>query len=269
MTGRLVCVLVGLPARGKTYIGQKICKYVNWLGVRSQVFNVGTYRRKVAGARLHHGFFDSENIEAVQLRQQAALDALNDLLKWIMEEDHGVAIYDATNTTRERREWIKSHIGDKCQVLYVESVCTDQNIILSNIFEVKISGPDYLGTDTSPEEAANDFQQRMKHYEKVYQPLNRAEDGHVSFVKLINVQQNIIVNKVTGWIPSRIAYYLMNLHITPRKIFLSRHGESEYNVLGKIGGDSLLSERGTKYSELLPGILYKYLQGGSVKVLLI
>ncbi len=29
----------------------------------------------------------------------------------------------------------------------------------------------------------------------------------------------------------------------PRKIWLTRHGESEYNVLGKIGGNSQLSVR--------------------------
>ena len=34
----------------------------------------------------------------------------------------------------------------------------------------------------------------------------------------------------------------------PRKIFLTRHGESEYNRQGKIGGDSPLSERGESYA---------------------
>eukprot|EP00835_Amoeboradix_gromovi_P004586 NODE_366_length_10082_cov_0.124211.p5 type:complete len:268 gc:universal NODE_366_length_10082_cov_0.124211:6206-7009(+) len=262
---RIVCVLVGLPARGKTYIGQKICKYLNWLGLTCKVFNVGTYRRKVAGAHLQHEFFDSSNVDAVKMRQLAALDALNDLLKWINEQEVGVAIYDATNTTRERREWIIEKIGKSCQVLFVESVCTDEAIIKQNIFEVKVSGPDYLNSMTS-EEAAIDFQKRMKHYELVYQPLNREEDGHCSFIKLINVADKIIVNLVTGWVPSRIGYYLMNLHITPRRIFLSRHGESEYNVWGKIGGDSLLSERGNKYSELLPGLLDQFLNGETIKV---
>lgn len=29
--------------------------------------------------------------------------------------------------------------------------------------------------------------------------------------------------------------YLLNLHVRPRTIYITRHGESEYNVLGKIG----------------------------------
>jgi broad specificity phosphatase PhoE len=32
--------------------------------------------------------------------------------------------------------------------------------------------------------------------------------------------------------------------MTPRPIYLSRHGQSEYNVQGKIGGDSDLSPLG-------------------------
>ena len=26
-------VMVGLPARGKTYIGKKLCRYLNWIGI--------------------------------------------------------------------------------------------------------------------------------------------------------------------------------------------------------------------------------------------
>lgn len=47
----------------------------------------------------------------------------------------------------------------------------------------------------------------------------------------------------------------MNLHITPRAIFLSRHGESQYNVEGKIGGDSPLSVQGRGYAAALPKLI--------------
>ena len=44
---------------------------------------------------------------------------------------------------------------------------------------------------------------------------------------------------------------LMNIHITPRTIYLTRHGESEFNMSGKIGGDSGLSDRGSQYAASL------------------
>ncbi|VDO84314.1 unnamed protein product [Heligmosomoides polygyrus] len=44
---------------------------------------------------------------------------------------------------------------------------------------------------------------------------------------------------------------MMNIHILPRSIYLTRHGESEYNQIGRLGGDSPLSENGAKYAEKL------------------
>ena len=70
----------------------------------------------------------------------------------------------------------------------------------------------------------------------------------LSFIKVINVGQRFLVNKVQDYIQSKIVYYLMNIHVHPRTIYLCRHGESEFNLLGKIGGDSGLSVRGKQVS---------------------
>jgi len=43
----------------------------------------------------------------------------------------------------------------------------------------------------------------------------------------------------------------MQIRPTERPIWLSRHGESESNVAGRIGGDAPLTERGRQYSEAL------------------
>ena len=43
----------------------------------------------------------------------------------------------------------------------------------------------------------------------------------------------------------------MNLRINRAPIYISRHGESEYNTLGLIGGDSELSSNGRVYAEAL------------------
>ncbi len=36
-----VIVMVGLPARGKTFIARKMARYLIWQGVKTRVFNVG------------------------------------------------------------------------------------------------------------------------------------------------------------------------------------------------------------------------------------
>ena len=43
----------------------------------------------------------------------------------------------------------------------------------------------------------------------------------------------------------------MNLHTQTRTFYLTRHGQSEYNLLGKIGGDSGLTPAGKEYARRL------------------
>lgn len=71
---------------------------------------------------------------------------------------------------------------------------------------------------------------------------------NLSYIKIFNVGSRYLVNRVQDHIQSRIVYYLMNIHVTPRSIYLCRHGESELNLVGRIGGDSGLSTRGAKVS---------------------
>lgn len=68
----------------------------------------------------------------------------------------------------------------------------------------------------------------------------------------MDVGQRYMVNRVLDHIQSRIVYYLMNIHITPRSIYLCRHGESELNVKGRIGGDSGLTCRGKEVYQMSP-----------------
>lgn len=106
-------VTVGLPARGKTYIAHKASRYLNWLGIKTRVFNVGQYRRKISGAQLSHDFFDSHNRLAEEERRRAAEEALGDLICWLEETDGQVGIYDATNSTYDRRQMVKEACESK------------------------------------------------------------------------------------------------------------------------------------------------------------
>ena len=68
-----------------------------------------------------------------------------------------VAIFDATNTTKERREWIRAQLdGLPLKLLFIESVCTDQAIIDRNIWHVKVNNEDYT-TEADKRRAYDDF----------------------------------------------------------------------------------------------------------------
>ncbi|RMZ82517.1 hypothetical protein DV737_g1972, partial [Chaetothyriales sp. CBS 132003] len=249
---QVVLIMVGLPARGKSLIAGKVKRYLRWTSVKAEVFNVGKYRRN-DNPHPDAKFFDVNNAEGEKARRAAAEAAVADMLNWFKDRNNKVAILDATNSTKSRRKWIYEKITEaKLLHLFVESKCDDENLIMQNILEVKTTSPDYVGQD--PEEAARDFRDRIKNYERVYQTIDESEK-HLTYVKITNIGHQVTINQVQDYLQSRLVYYLTNLHIKPRSIWLSRHGESEYNLEGKIGGDANLSERGQRYAKLLPELV--------------
>ena len=134
---KIICVMVGLPARGKSYISRRLSQYLSFFyNVPCKMFNVGDYRREKAGNGFQDAeFFNTNNATAMALRREATEAAMQDLCIWMKETctepkglqnadgsprptppedghtfvsgDFGaVAMFDATNTTRERRRWV-------------------------------------------------------------------------------------------------------------------------------------------------------------------
>lgn len=58
---KLVIVMVGLPARGKSYITKKLARYLNWLQLNTKIFNVGERRRAVGNVPHNQGAVTNEN----------------------------------------------------------------------------------------------------------------------------------------------------------------------------------------------------------------
>lgn len=81
-----VIAMVGLPARGKTYISKKLARYLNWIGIFTKVYNLGEYRRSATSAYKSHEFFRPDNQEAMAIRTECALRALEDACKWLQEK---------------------------------------------------------------------------------------------------------------------------------------------------------------------------------------
>lgn len=195
-------------------------RYLQWLSIPAQVFNVGNYRRSNA-PQPTADFFDMNNAEGERKRRAAAEAAVADMLAWF-RTGGVVGILDATNSTKERRKWvIDTCSGHGIEVLFVESKCDDEELIMANIRDVKTTSPDYRGQD--PEKAAQDFRERIKMYEKIYKTIDDdGDEDEYTYLKLMDVSKQVIINRIQDYLQSRIVYYLMNLHIRPRSIWLSR-----------------------------------------------
>jgi broad specificity phosphatase PhoE len=119
-------------------------------------------------------------------------------------------------------------------------------IIEANVRRNKLDLPDYAGM--TADEAFRDFQARIGQYARTYVPV---EDDEGSYVKVIDSGAQVISNRIEGYLSSRLAFFLMQIRPTERPIWLTRHGESESNLAGRIGGDAPLTERGREYAEAL------------------
>ncbi|KAI5367893.1 Putative histidine phosphatase superfamily, clade-1, 6-phosphofructo-2-kinase [Septoria linicola] len=353
---KLVIIMVGLPARGKSYITKKLARYLNWLQHDTRIFNVGERRRTVAGgpnslektrSQQHHedhaddaqdvlkpfpyprseqtahhpsvaqiilngetkldppptpprsntlevssastapqvpsrkqslatavlskdvpekkpeveednmeqnaNFFDPQNKKASQIREQVARETLDELLDYILYENGSIGILDATNSTLARRKMIMDHIreraGPQLNVLFLESKCVDQDLLEANM-RLKLQGPDYREMD--PTIALADFRKRVREYEKAYVSLGDYEENmHMPYIQMIDVGRKVISHQIKGFLMAQANYYLLNFNLAPRQIWITRHGLSQDNVSGKIGGDSDLASEGLQYAKSL------------------
>ncbi|KAK3988137.1 putative 6-phosphofructo-2-kinase [Cladorrhinum sp. PSN332] len=311
VAAKLVIIMVGLPARGKSYITKKIQRYLSWQQHNTKIFNVGNRRRIAAGVAnpsgggsptsahrangvdvptqaatilLNHAkqgpdivvndepskldlneggddgakrrekidqsakFFDPNNTEAAKLREQVALDTLDELLNYLLHQGGAVGILDATNSSIQRRKLLVDHVRamePKLGILFIESICHDQNLLEANM-RLKLSGPDYK--DKDPLKSLADFKERVKAYEKAYEPLGKyEEDNGLAYIQMIDVGRKLVHHRLKGFLSGGIASYLTTFNLSPRQIWITRHGQSLDNQLQKLGGDSELTERGHCY----------------------
>lgn len=246
-TEKLIIVMCGLPATGKTHIANRIARYISFfLAMETKIFNVGDYRRDLFGANLPAEFFDHSNDECMAKREQACDAALSDLTQFMKQDGVRVGVLDSTNSARKRRTHIREVLKSlQCKVLIMETIFDKEEIIEHNIRAIKLNTPDYKDIDMDA--LIKDYKKRRDNYADVYDTVDERDE---SYIKVIN-NQTFVVHNARGYLPQKVVHFVMNLHTLPRVFYLSRHGQSEYNLLGKIGGDAGLTEAGREYARRL------------------
>lgn len=246
---KLVIVMVGLPARGKSYISKALLRYLNFLGCTTKLFNVGNLRRDEGKAGITSDFFDPNNKDAKAQREAMAMQCLEELLNYLSKKGNNVGILDATNTTIDRRTKVRERVAKVkgVSLIFLESLCTDPSVLEEN-YRLKLNNDDYKGMEA--DKATADFQQRVEKYEQAYQPVEDIEDGaEMSYIKLVDAGKKLIKNRcqteARKTLPGHVFNLLHSIHLGSRSIFLTLVGESENDVAGRLGGDSPLTAVGS------------------------
>ena len=203
-------------------------------------------------------FFDYRNAAGQEARHRALAAALDDMEAWLGTPSAQVAVFDATNSTTERRSALRARFHGRWQYLFIESICNDTAVLELNYRFKMLYSPDYTATQDT-KEALADFRARIKNYEQVYETITDRSLHYIKLIDMVTGRGYMDVNRISGYIPGKIVFFLMQVCkagvARVRKIWLTRHGESRYNLAGKLGGDSPLSERGEAYARLLPDVI--------------
>ncbi|KAJ2455824.1 hypothetical protein EV183_000439 [Coemansia sp. RSA 2336] len=249
--GSIAIINVGLPARGKTHGSRSLIRYMNWLGVKSKSFHMGQYRRRLYGTDISADYFDLGNETMAAARMRSEDSCIQDIIEYLTSGGGQLAIFDASNLRAERRREIYDRFEQhQIRALFIEYICENDAIVNENIRKVKITSPDYITMDADA--AVADFKERIARMAPYYETI---EDRDMSFIKLYNVGEHIVVNNIRGYLQSRVVFYMMNLHIADRTIYLARSGESSNE--GSYKADAPLSETGHKYAQNLRDAIYR------------
>mmetsp|Transcript_44728 Transcript_44728/g.117284 ORF Transcript_44728/g.117284 Transcript_44728/m.117284 type:complete len:526 (-) Transcript_44728:166-1743(-) len=269
---RVVIAMVGLPARGKSYISKAVVRYLTFIGCPCEIFNAGNKRRTLGLAGADASFFDDDNKQAKARKEQMALETLEDLFAWLQCKQEGLAcgIFDATNTTMARRKAVAERCARESppiKLIFLESVCDDDEILSQN-YRMKLINDDYKGASTAAEQenAMRDFMSRVQAYEAVYENVTdeelaalngslRSAASTIGYLQVVNAGRKLIASECTGTVCNHVLTLLQCVHLVPRKVTLVLAGESENDRDGIRGGDTALSAAGMTYSRAVCSML--------------
>ena len=155
-SAKLVLILVGLPARGKSLLGHKLEQFLRWRGCNIRAFRAGNKRRELyepANGQAAVGnedgkekerpasgaasFFDSSKAYAHLMREKVSLEAFDELLDFL-SADGQIAIFDASNASIQRRAKLLERVrernaqlpdGEQMAAIFIESIVTDAAIV--------------------------------------------------------------------------------------------------------------------------------------------
>jgi broad specificity phosphatase PhoE len=248
LTHKYVFVTVGLPARGKTFLAQKLCRYLAWLGHSANVYNVQPAWRHLLhqgkNARVTVGdVVDCYTTDDGKATFKRALDATADKVKAFFASGGHVAIVNDDFITAEMREHLEQGLAGACHgVLYLEIIREGVDNSQYEVYKAQDKSCYGCPLETAAT-ATEDFAARLAAMTRLFEPISTEK----SLIRVRN-GSHIDIHNIRGYLPSKMLSFLLNVSQskTQHPIYFTRHGQSEYNLEDRLGGNPHLTRQGQR-----------------------
>eukprot|EP00668_Euglena_longa_P018603 GGOE01023193.1.p2 GENE.GGOE01023193.1~~GGOE01023193.1.p2 ORF type:complete len:486 (+),score=160.71 GGOE01023193.1:30-1460(+) len=255
-TGRpLAVVTIGLPARGKSHLAHKLCRYCNWIGIEARTFISVSYAAKIL--EMTQRKFDTDFLldhMDVLHDWQPILDLIcHDIKEFIGQPPKSsIAVLDLLCCTTTLRKYIYDQLREVFahdRIVFLEIMVDDSKC--EHLVRIKArESPEYKEMDE--EEALTDIKRRIAGYKEKYEPVS----DEFCYIRAHNPRHTI--NGIKGYLPSRIVNWVLNARIgqLPNAIYFFPPPENEFSLQERLGGDPSLTQRGREEAKQL----FKYMQ---------
>lgn len=247
---RYVVSFIGLPLRGKAHMARRLQRYLEFFhGSYVELFDINMFDQTRADDEMLHALSDFFNDEGASAEKQTNFGRAAVI--------YATDTCGATNSmwsgySKRRRRWMSETLEKELHAhicfieIKLEAGSAGSQSDLLNKFQA-----DYQDNVCRQRGLSSvDMEALIKDFEQDFVTIQ--DDGtedDLSYMRLINYNQKVVANNMMrGFLGSRMAAYLSCVHPYRHTIYLTRHGESKYNVEKKIGGDSGLSSSGREYA---------------------
>ena len=287
---RHVLVFIGLPLRGKRTIALRLKRYLRFFhGARCRAFDVaragrdaGRRDETLVGNLREFLRGNDRGEEETRVREKYGVDDVDASAKHV-DSGRVAVVYSSdasatfretwSGTSKERRrsilqdmEALERDLAEehatrggharrfKVKTIFIET-CLTKDELVEEVLSQRVARDARNGAvrEDEIEETKEGWRRRIDEYKKLYVTLqDDGSEDDLSYIKLYNYGERVQTNRMRAYLPQRIVQFLTSTHPTAHKIYLCRHGESEYNVTGRLGGNSCItSDNGVAFAEIL------------------
>jgi len=292
---RHVISFIGVPYRGKPFLAERLCRYLSFFhGTKCRIFDIARPEWKDDNALWEalKVFLEEEDLAATT-QVMMALDEIecdqHQVFRKNVDSGRIAILYSHDEVATHSQVWSgssKEHrwamqtrlekLSVHCRLLAIEVIVTDTELVRRFIRQRECANNGATSNDGDVEKEScssisgdadvliANAEAKIKHFSRLYVTIqDDGSEDELAYVKLYNYGHRVVSNRIRGFLCMRIVQYISHIHPEPHVLYLSRHGQSTYNALKKIGGNPGLTEEGEKYARWLGDWVPEHIGGGT------